>query len=337
MKALVTGATGFIGGHIVNRLISDGWRVCCLVRNHSKAAKLINLGADIIIGDLQDSDALRCGSKDVDCVFHAAAKVSDWGSWEEFEKDTVIGTRNILTAAAANKVSRFVHISSVDVYDRALFKFGIPKVKEDALLVLENEKYFYARAKMLAEREVASFCVDGKIEPVIIRPGTVYGPYDQTILHRVIDYLHDPLACWVSDFNPVLGLIHVYDLIDLCMKIVVCEGISGQAYNAVSDEDIHLKEFIEAICKLLELNPPRYSIPYWLAVVIVNLSEHIARLINRTPMFTRGALEFFTCEQRFDITKARTEFDWQPKVKFTTGIRDALEIFQTEEDKCNVP
>lgn len=324
MKALVTGATGFIGGHIVDRLTSDGWQVRCLVRNHSKAAKLINLGADIIIGDLQDLDALRCGSKDVDCVFHAAAKVNDWGSWEEFEKDTVIGTRNILTVAMVNKVSRFVHISSVDVYDRALFKSGIPRVKEDAPFVPENEKYFYARAKMLAEKEVASFCADGKIESVIIRPGTVYGPYDQTILPRVIDYLHDPLACWVSDFNPVLGLIHIYDLVDLCMKAASCEGISGQAYNAVSDEDIRLREFIETICKFLELNPPKHSIPYWLAVIIVGLSERIARLINRTPMFTHGALEFFTCEQRFDIMKAKQDLDWKPEVLFADGIKSAL-------------
>src|SRR3990170_2549381 len=99
MKALVTGATGFIGGHIVDRLRAGGHQVRGLARNSQKAARLRDLGVEVVMGDVTDIESLRAAAEGVDTVFHAAARVTDWGPWPEFEATTVRGTENALQAA----------------------------------------------------------------------------------------------------------------------------------------------------------------------------------------------------------------------------------------------
>src|SRR3990172_9731012 len=116
MKALVTGATGFIGGHIVDRLLAAGHEVRGLASSAQKATRLKELGVEVVMGDVTDIESLRAAARGVDTVFHAAARVTDWGPWAEFEAATVQGTENTLRAAVDAGVRRFLHVSTVGVY-----------------------------------------------------------------------------------------------------------------------------------------------------------------------------------------------------------------------------
>ena len=328
MKALVTGATGFIGSHLVGLLLKDGHEVRCLVRNPQKAQPL-GPNAQILIGNLSDQDSLDKACAGVDWVFHAAAKVSDWGPWEDFYADTVLGTRRMLQAAARGRVKHFVQISSVDVYDRRHLGSHLGPATEDTPQVHDRWPYFYARAKMLAEREIAELAAQGVMPVTTIRPGTVYGPGDRTIMPKLIDYLRNTPVL-VKNFDPVIGLIHVDDLAELCLKAAQNPLSAGQAYNASSDEDVRLSTLSEAICDHLGIESPKRRIPFWLAKVIVKLSESYAKLTHSEPLMSQGALEFLTLDQRFDISKARKELGWSPKVRFAQGIRDALKTVFSE-------
>ncbi len=113
---LVTGATGFIGGHVAQRLVRDGYRVRCLVRATSDIEALERLGVELTVGDLTNAGSLRDAARGCRFVLHCGALVSDWATIDEIRRINVVGTRNALEAAAAASVERFVHLSSTDVY-----------------------------------------------------------------------------------------------------------------------------------------------------------------------------------------------------------------------------
>src|SRR5690349_12961017 len=117
MFALVTGASGFLGGHLVERLCAAGHRVRALVRTPAKAQFLAATMAEIAAGDLTAPASLASALDGVDTVFHSAAMVSNWGRWNDFQAVTVQGTENVLDAAERAGVRRFVHISTMRVYD----------------------------------------------------------------------------------------------------------------------------------------------------------------------------------------------------------------------------
>src|SRR3990170_313861 len=195
MKALVTGATGFIGGHIVDSLLAAGHQVRGLARNTEKAARLRDLGVEATMGDLTDIASLRAAARGVDTVFHAAAKVTDWGPWPEFEAATVLGTEQALQAAVDAGVRRFLHVSTVGVYDdRALVSAG-GRAGEDTPLTTgaDGSWGFYAKSKMLAEKAAFRYHNEGKLIVSAIRPAWVYGPRDESIFPRLVQFLKSPL------------------------------------------------------------------------------------------------------------------------------------------------
>src|SRR5712671_5537206 len=117
MRALVTGGSGFIGGHVVERLLAAGHCVRVLLRDERKGQWLKQQGAELCLGDVTARDSLQQAAVGVDTVFHLAAFVSEWGPWSKFRAITVEGTENMLTAAEVARVPRFLHVSSATVYD----------------------------------------------------------------------------------------------------------------------------------------------------------------------------------------------------------------------------
>ena len=150
VKALVTGGSGFVGGRLIQRLVGEGHAVRALARSESSAAKVVALGADAVSGDIGDRSALEQAAAGCEVVYHAAAKVGDSGPWEEFERDNVEGTRNVLEAAAAAGAKRFVHVST-----EAVLIAGDPLVNVDETAPLRTDsKAFYSRSKAMAEQVV---------------------------------------------------------------------------------------------------------------------------------------------------------------------------------------
>ena len=160
-KALVTGGSGFIGGRLIESLVGDGHGVRALARSRSSADSVAALGAEPVRGELGDPGSLRAAATGCDVAFHAAAKVEDFGPWEEFERDNVQGTRNVAEACAAAGVSRLVHVST-----EAVLIAGDPLVGVDETAPLRTDSRApYSRSKALAERALLAATPGNPVGP----------------------------------------------------------------------------------------------------------------------------------------------------------------------------
>ena len=169
MKCLVTGGTGFLGGHLVEALAKRGEQVRVLARPGSKTEHIDQLGIEIIQGDLGDIPSLKKATRDVEFIYHCAALAADWGSWEDFEKINVVGTRNLLQAAVEGAVNKFIHISTTDVY-------GYPNSRVDETAPFRFRGWPYGDTKIKAEQSVWDYHRQHGLPVTVVRPLNIYGP-----------------------------------------------------------------------------------------------------------------------------------------------------------------
>ena len=230
MKALVTGATGFLGAATVARLRAEGITVRALVRpgRRSQADEQIE-------GDLCDAASLTRAVEGVDWVIHAGARVSTSGRWEEFEAANVHATETIIQRAMAAGVSRIVHVSSLSVY--AVPVDGATITEESAYDDDGGERGFYARSKLAADR-VAMAAIAAGAPLTVVRPGLLYGPgRTPPLARRAI--AAGPLRVMLASPNYLLPLAYVDNVADALLLAARRPEAQGRAYTIV---DVHARQ-----------------------------------------------------------------------------------------------
>jgi nucleoside-diphosphate-sugar epimerase len=332
MKVLVTGAGGFIGGYLLKKLLAAGHKVRGLALDEDDAARIGRAGdVDVTFGDIADIEPLRAAAQGADAVIHAAARVSDWGTWPQFEAVTVRGTQNMLQAAAEAGVGRFLLFSSTAVYPR-MARDAPPMDETSPYAGPDNPWGLYGRSKILAEAEALRYQREGRLGVTIIRPVSIYGPGDHTFFPRIIRYLRGPTAAWVGSHDPFVPFLYVTDAAEGAMVAGTSEKAVGQIYTLGPDPEFRLREFLGAICRELNLRLPRFTVPYALASTLANLSEGWARLVRarEAPSLSRTSVFLMSQDQRFDVSKARRDLGWQSQVSMEEGVRLTAEWVRQE-------
>ncbi|HEX4591712.1 MAG TPA: NAD-dependent epimerase/dehydratase family protein [Gemmataceae bacterium] len=335
MRALVTGAAGFIGSHVVERLAAAGHNVRGMVRTDAQEATVRDLGAAPVRGDVTCPATLRAAADGMDTVIHVAARVTDWGEWPAFEAATVRGTINTLRSAAEAGVRRFVLVSSVAVYDNRVGD-RLHVVPEDTPHNGVGDRLLghYSRAKVLAEEAAWEFHARGDLEVTALRPAWVYGPRDRTVLPRLVEYMNLPFSCWFGRRDPVVDPIYVTDVADCIILAATHPQAAGQTYNVAPPEEIHLRYFLRRLGKTLGVRVPRWTIDDRLILTIARGVEAVARCIGmrEPPFLTVGAVAIVTCDRHYDPRKAMQELGWKPAVSLDLGIDLTAEWFRTRPE-----
>ncbi|HZL54917.1 MAG TPA: aminotransferase class III-fold pyridoxal phosphate-dependent enzyme [Solirubrobacteraceae bacterium] len=321
---LVTGATGFIGGRLAQRLLQEGYQVRCLVRPGSDTSLLESLDVELAPGDLASRHSLTRAAKGCRYVVHCGARVSDWGTAAEIERTNVGGTRNLLEAAADATVQRVVHFSTTDVY-------GYPGgVAVEETHTGGRFRNLYAQTKLAAEAEVRRIERSRGLDAVILRPATVYGPRSTDVVGEIARAMRGGNMVLVDRGRAVAGLCYVDNLVDAAVLALRHEAAPGQAFNVTDGLSVTWKEFTDGLAAGLGYAPVRWSMPYWMALGIGYSLEHGYRLLRATtrlevaPLLSRQAVHVLGRPQDFSNRKAREVLGWEPRVDYATGLGNTV-------------
>lgn len=238
LPPIVTGATGFIGARLAERLIEDGQRPRLLVRDPARLRPHLREGADILIGDITDPKSLVALLNGTGNLFHCAANVNTWDKWEAYESVNVQGLRNLLSAIkqAGGLQGRFIHFSSMDVY-------GFPRAPQDETAPATGGMFGYGRSKAMSEAVLRDEAQHQNLDYTIFRPGNVIGPHSQFI-RRLGDELQASLMLKINNGRADFGFLYIDNLIDVLFWAVKTPATAGQCFNVRDPLNIDWARFL---------------------------------------------------------------------------------------------
>lgn len=316
MTVLVTGATGFTGGHLARALVASGHRVRALVRpaSEGKARRLEADGVEIAAGTLEDPPSLRAAARGVEIVYHVAATYREAGQpASAYTVVNVDGTRHVLDAARAEGVRRVVHCSTAGVHGHVEH----PPADEDAPLAPGDE---YQRTKVLGEQEARRAGQDGGLEVVIARPVGIYGPGDTRFL-KMFQGIARRRFPMLGSGDVFYHLTYVDDTVEGLRLCGETPGAAGRTYLLAGPRYTTLKELVTAVARELHVAPPWLRLPVWPVWLAGAACEALCVPLRLEPPLYRRRVDFYRKSRAFDISRARRELGYHPAVDLTTGIR----------------
>ena len=326
MKVLVTGAPGFLGSHLISRLILQGHEIRALVRTTSRIDHLLHPNVQIVYGDLKHKNTLEHAVDGVDIIYHAGAATR--GTWNEYEESTVKGTNCMLQLALSAGVTRFIHISSVVIYN----VYDLDR----NTLISENYSYEtnprevgpYTYSKVASEKAVFTYYEKG-LPVVVLRPGLIYGPGRKGLFPLIGYFLTDKVFLIVGKGDNYLPLTYVDNAVDAILLAATRQRCLGKAYNLVDDVLMTQKEYLNKYRKGTDSKFITLSVPFSLLICFTILIDKFRSIgIIKNPSPTKYGLISKWKSLQFDISMARRELNWEPKITLEEGLERTFEWYK---------
>jgi nucleoside-diphosphate-sugar epimerase len=328
-SVLVTGAAGFIGGHVVDLLAERGTPPRAAVMPGEPGRRLAGLGAEVVTADMRDRASLAAAVEGMDTVLHCAARTGSWGPRAEFEAVNVRGLADLLDVSLAAGVRRFVHVSSIVVYGTNVGGAA----DESAPLRVERHNP-YSWSKVMGEEVVGRYVRERSAPVTVVRPGWVYGPRDTGSFGRFASMIEKGgMIVMGSGLNRV-PLVYVADVAQGILMAGEADAAKGRAYTLVNDDPVTPNDYFRAIARELGAPPPRFRLPFRLALGIAWGAETAFRLTGRkkAPPITRHGVSLMAGENRLSIARARADLGFAPRVGLTEGVRRSVEWYRAGRD-----
>lgn len=301
-SALITGSTGFIGGHLADELSRRGYKLRALVRDSSKTTSKLTNSCEIVTGDLESYAQLREAVTDVDYVFHCAANVSTWDSAESYQKANVDGVINICRAIADTNptLKRLVHLSTVDVYD-----FPEHPANED--VQLDTPSFSYGASKLLGERRLTEVLGTNQIPFCILRPCNVIGS-GSPFIRRIGDALKRGIMLEIDRGTQHAGFLGIQTLIECMIWAAESQATRGQTFNVRNPEDMNWHDFLVQFKNGIQGRGILFNLPYSGAKALGTTLTAMHRLVapKKEPLWHPLVTEIFgkTCGHSIDKIQA---------------------------------
>jgi nucleoside-diphosphate-sugar epimerase len=322
-RVLVTGATGFTGGALANKLQQQGKHVTALVRKTANTSALEEIGATLVYGDISDSESVLQAAQGVDIIYHIAAVYRTAGHPDSYyEAVNVGGVQNVIDAALAHNVGRTVHCSTIGVHGDI---DEIPSNEDSPF----NPGDIYQRTKLAGEELFAEAMKNG-LAGCIFRPGAIYGPGDTRLLKMFKQIKRG--------FFPLFGggnnLYHLSFIDDLTDGIILCgehPGALGQRFILCSNEYGTLKDLSATIAKSLGVKIPTFAPPIGPLMLAAKICEAVCKPFAIDPPLHTRRVEFFVKSRAFDNAKARKMIGYSPKVSTEEGVAKTIVWYEANE------
>lgn len=324
MKAFVTGATGFIGRNLVNKLADDGWDVSVLVRSKNDIKKFPSVKVGACHGDLLHLDLAKRKIEGTDVVFNLAGALPHHCSDSKIYWDTnTEGVRNILEVCKRSRIKRFIHVSTVGIYGPT------PREGADENSPLRPESV-YAESKAAGEDLVKEHYRKFQVPTVIIRPTIAFGPGDiRPGFSNLFPLIKKRLFIPVGDGSNYFHTVYVENLIEALLLAVVKKEAVGEDFIIGDDPCPTMKEVVDTICKVENVKLPPLFLPKALAYPLGAVGNVLQNLNLPTPLTTQR-VRFITEEKRFKIDKAKKLLGYQAKVKLREGIERTYRWYEAK-------
>lgn len=308
--ALVTGASGFVGGHLAQRLLSDGYQVRLLLRNPEAINPALSERCELVHGDLNDQPALQQAVRDCHYVFHCAANTKTWDTRANYESANVHGVHSLLTALSATNfvLERLVHVSTVDVY-------GYPDAPCSEASPTRKVGFGYGDSKLDGEILLRGYADAHNIPYVIVRPGNIIGPGSQFI-EQIDEALRANTMLTIQNGRANAGLVYIDNLIDYILWAASSEAAMHETYNVRDDYDVSWQQFLIHLQGLTRHSGAVRNLPYRTANLTATIFEKFYRITGRStePPLHQLLVCMFgkTCGHSAD------------KIRMASGIRSAI-------------
>lgn len=323
MKVLITGSNGFIGSHLVERLLTQHYHIKCLVRKTSVLKWIEHLPIELVHGDIMDFDSLAPAISNVDYIYHLGGLLRT-SRESEFFRVNCEGTKNLLEACRRKNPSlkRFIYVSSQAAAGPS--NDGAPLIETDIPAPIS----MYGKSKLRAEQVVLEF---QNIFPVtIIRPPAVYGPRDDDIL-GIFKYIKRGIKPLVGNQEKMVSLIYIADLV----RGIHLAGEHSQAENEVffmsNRNGYRWIEIEDTIAQVMNKNALTIRLPEFMLDMMANFSEQMARVFKNPAILNRDkAAEMKQNYWLIDSSKAEKKIGFVPQISLTQGIEETYQWYRLQ-------
>jgi nucleoside-diphosphate-sugar epimerase len=349
-STLITGGTGFLGRHLVDRLLSQGRAVTVLARR--PAPDLTAQGVRVITADLADEEAVRSACRGIETVFHVAAKVGVWGRYRDFYRANVLGTRAVLAGCRADGVQQLVFTSTPSV----VYNGGDLAGADESLPLTSRCPAAYPLTKAIAEREVLA-ASSPALRTVALRPHLIWGADDPHLVPRIIAQARAGRLRIVGTGCNRVDMVHVHNAVDAHLLAERALGsksqtpnpksqgsppgdrchliddimnpalpAAGRAYFITNGEPVVLWDWINDLLRALDIPPVTKRLPLVTATAIGGVCEALWRLLplRGEPPMTRFVAKELATDHWFDISAARRDLGYAPRVSMAEGTAELI-------------
>jgi dihydroflavonol-4-reductase len=324
LRVLVTGATGFTGGHLARALVSRGHQVSAMVRNPAAARHLADAGIAVRAGDLADPSSLPSAVAGMDIVYNIAALYRQAGLPDSvYRQVNAIGVGQLIDAASAAGVRRVVHCSTVGVHG----DIERPPASEDAPL---RPGDIYQASKVEGEAIARDAAARTGMEVVIARPSGIYGPGDRRLLKLFRGVARRRFVI-LGDGDIFYHLTYIDDLVEGFRLCGEAPSAAGRTYILGGGETPTLNELAALIAHDAGVPPPSWHLPVWPVWLAGAACEALCAPFGIEPPLYRRRVDFFTKSRAFDISRAREELGYAPRVSLSDGIHRTLKWYREHQ------
>ncbi len=329
--ALVTGGGGFLGGAIIDLLLEKGWTV----RSYSRSLypSLQKQGVQCLQGDLTDAAAVAKACDGVDVVFHVAAKAGMWGPYEDYYQANVVGTKNVITACQQAGVSKLVYTSSPSVVFDGSDMEGV----DESVPYPDHYESHYPKTKAEAEKAVLAVNSE-KLLTCSLRPHLIWGPGDNHLIPRIVDRARKGQLRIIGDGKNKVDTVFVENAalahLQAAEKLAAQSPVAGKAYFITNDEPKILWDIINDILKAAGEKPITRHVPKFVAYGAGWIFETVYGLfgIESEPRMTRWVASELTTNHWFDISAAKNDFGYEPKISMAEGMKKLADWFANQRN-----
>ena len=323
-KILVTGALGFVGRHLVRRLLKQDVRVRIFVRREPPKEWMNNPNIEVVVGDLGDPEAVDRAVAGTEIVYHVGGAMK--GGAHDHERGSVLGTRHIVESMKRHKVEKLVFISSLSVLWAAKARSGQQPTENAPLEQWPERRGVYSQSKLEAERIVLKAVKNDGLKAVVLRPAKVIGPTVQPLGFEIAFRVKQRMVI-VGDGSLVPPMVHVEDLVDAILLAAKSDAFDGSIFHIVDSTKISRNELAKEYLRVLVPGGTITRVPMAVFYGLALMVQLMFKVLGRPAPLTTYKLRSAFAPLSFDGSAAEKRLGWKPTVGLHAGLQETLQSF----------